>query len=892
MKILVLLMFSSPLIASIGVLLFFAIEKFRLQQKLHMGFVAFTRYVAVWGICGFGLAFLFVLYLSIVTESHQAPLGLLRYGLFGMALGEVLGAAIWRRNALKPNALKPRSSLNSFHQEGVHPNILVFSDGTGNSSGKLFRTNVWRLYKAVDLADPQNPREPRQFAYYDDGVGTSSFRPLALLGGAIGVGLARNVRDLYAFVCRTYRPGDKIYAFGFSRGAFTVRVLVGLILNQGIVQYNGSEADLKRDVKNAYRAYRRERCVWRGQVHVKVARWLRDLVIECLLGKSYNKLNNIHFVDGKELKVEFVGVWDTVAAYGLPIDELTRAIDFIWPLSMPDRNLNRNVNRAMHALSLDDERNTFHPQLWNEGPPPKSTDIPAPNEGRPTGTIKCERLSQVWFAGVHSDVGGGYPDDSLSYVPLEWMMTGAKNAGVRFSKEICLDYLALSDENGPIHDSRRGLAGYYRYNPRRIERLTHTKEVTIEQIKIHESVLRHIRVGQDGYAPIVPPPDFNVARINGTIVPGQNYLNVPLDPASPYAVSREHVFNWVWWRRIAYFGTLFSTIALVLAPLPKGACESRFCFASEWINVLSFVLPGFASTWIDTFASHPNVFFGIGLLILIGLYFGSLFDLRIHDAMRRVWYAIPATQPETPGPFPVPVSPSAVNGRIQWLRTQEWYQDAFRVLTDRLMPAFFLLVVVLYVAPALVTRLVFSIQDSFGCVCIASGSPQDVTSEPSQADFKTNTLCSPTGLMLAKGGTYRLRFEIPAGDPWIDKNIPAGPNGVYDVPLPVTLVMTAGVPFRRHLTQPWFKPMARIRNVGNDDYALDPKPSLPEREIRASKGTKLSPSPSDIWFESEIVARSSGELFLYVNDAYFNRFYDNNRGSARVTVQLVTAPPP
>ena len=227
------------------------------------------------------------------------------------------------------------------------------------------------------------------------------------------------------------------------------------------------------------------------------------------------------------------------------------------------------------------------------------------------------------------------------------------------------------------------------------------------------------------------------------------------------------------------------------------------------------------------------------------------------------------------------------------LRTKEWYRYVFRFLTHWLMPAAFLLVVVGYVALALVTRLVFSIQDSAGAVCIASGSPQDVTSEPSQTDFKTNALCSPTGLKLAKGGTYRLRFAIPAGDPWIDDTIPAGPNGVHHVTFCHRLLMTAGVPFRRRLTQPWFKPMARIGNIGNDDYALDPKPSLPEREIRASKGTKLQLSPGDISFESEIVARSSGELFLYVNDApYFKGFYDNNRGSARLTVQLMTAPPP
>jgi uncharacterized protein (DUF2235 family) len=787
----------------------------------------------------------------------------------------------------------------------MHRNILVFSDGTGNSSGKLFRTNVWRLYKAVDLADPKDPQEPRQFAYYDDGVGTSSFRPLALLGGALGVGLARNVRDLYAFVCRTYRPSDKIYAFGFSRGAFTVRVLVGLILNQGIVRYNGSEADLQREVVRAYRAYRRERFTWRWQLHVIFARWLRDQVIAAwdkrLYGKSYNQHDNIHSVDGEELKVEFVGVWDTVAAYGLPIDELTRAVDyFIWPLSMPDRDLNPRVKRAMHALSLDDERNTFHPQLWNEGRPPKSPGIPAPNEGRPPGTIEGERLSQVWFAGVHSDVGGGYPDDSLSYVPLEWMMTGAKHADVRFCEEIWRDYRALSDENGPIHDSRRGLGGYYRYNPRRIERLTHTDQVTIDRSKIHESVLRRIQVGQDGYAPIVPPPDFDVAQIDGTIVRGNNYLKFPLDPAPSYDRLREHVFNWVWWRRIAYFGTLFATIALVLAPLawpplPKGACESQFCFTSEWINVLSFVVPGFAATWTDTFASHPKVFLGIGALILIGLLASSWCELRIRDVMRRVWYAIPATRPETPGrTFLAPVSPNAVNRAIQALRTKEWYPYVFRFLTHKLLPMAFL-VVVGYGALALVTRLVFSIQDSAGAVCSASGSPQDVTSEPSQAEFKTNALCSPTGLKLAKGGTYRLRFVIPAGDPWIDKKSPAGPNGVH--PDDVTFAMTAGVPLRRRLTQPWFKPMARIGNIGNDDYALDPKPSLPEREIRASKGTNLPPSPGDISFESEMVARSSGELFLYVNDAvfppYFNHWlYGNNRGSARVTVQLVTTPPP
>jgi hypothetical protein len=109
--------------------------------------------------------------------------------------------------------------------------------------------------------------------------------------------------------------------------------------------------------------------------------------------------------------------------------------------------------------------------------------------------------------------------------------------------------------------------------------------------------------------------------------------------------------------------------------------------------------------------------------------------------------------------------------------------------------------------------------------------------------------------------------------------------------------MTAGVPLRRRLTQPWFKPMARIGTIGTDDYALDPKPSLPQPETHTSKGEKCLTAPGAFSFTSEIVARSSGELFLYVNDAvfppFFNHwFYRNNEGSARVTVQLVTTPPP
>ena len=141
--------------------------------------------------------------------------------------------------------------------QGVEPakpkerRVVLLSDGTGNSAAKLFKTNVWRLYRALDLVEA--PGRVPQIACYNDGVGTSSFKPLAVLGGVFGWGLKRNVLHLYEFLCRNWREGDRVYAFGFSRGAFTIRLVVGLIASQGLVQAS-SEVELVRYTRDAYRS--------------------------------------------------------------------------------------------------------------------------------------------------------------------------------------------------------------------------------------------------------------------------------------------------------------------------------------------------------------------------------------------------------------------------------------------------------------------------------------------------------------------------------------------------------------------------------------------------------------------------------------------------------------
>jgi uncharacterized protein (DUF2235 family) len=792
-----------------------------------------------------------------------------------------------------------------------YKNIILLSDGTGNSSAKLFKTNVWRVYQALDLADPKDPEQPRQFAFYDNGVGSSSFKPLAALGGAVGVGLSRNVRDLYTFVCRTYQPGDKIYAFGFSRGAFTIRVLVGLILDQGLVPYDGNEAELDRYAAAAYRAYRKKYNTTGGLVGP--LRQLRDFVIDTrdrLFGRRlYRQVVKIGRPQSPDaLNIEFVGLWDTVDAYGLPVDEMTRAVDwFIWPLTMRDLNLNGRVKRARHALALDDERNTFHPRLWNEEPFAERPDTGVPGGNRATTHIDEERISQVWFAGVHSNVGGGYPDDSLAHVSLEWIMSEAKKYGVRFSTKIWDEFRAVADENGPIYDSRHGLGGYYRYNPRRIEKLTHTDEVVIKRPKVHESVLRRIQVGHDGYAPFVLPRDFAVVSIDGAIVDRAEYRETHV--GKDFSKERENVWNWVWWRRLAYFSTLFTTFTLALMPLiwpalPKGACESKFCFVSDGIDFVAAILPGLSTTWTDSFSSHPDVFLVLASLIGFGLWVGGGLECTIHDAMRPIWYSIPNTRPRDISPFSGPARPGLMNRAVEWLRTRRLYQSTFWYVSNWVIPSLFLLLVG-YTAIAIVSQVTFAIRVSWGDVCASTGTPKAVFAQEEAYPFTTNALCASTGLQLDKGATYRLRFTIPKSIPWTDNGIPAGPNGIRSEHVPIT--MTVGVPLRRYLSLPWFKPIARIGVSGTDEYPLDPKPSLAwnsdSRKPKTSgwlnwlntcSGATAArgPSTADVIFESEIVARSSGELFLYVNDAVLHPalttlFYCNNEGTAHVTVERV-----
>jgi len=542
--------------------------------------------------------------------------------------------------------------------------IILLSDGTGNSAGKVWRTNVWRVFQALEL------KGSNQIAIYDDGVGTSSFKPLAILGGVFGYGLKRNVLNLYKFLCRNYQPGDQIYAFGFSRGAFTIRIVVGLVLNQGLVKF-ANETELDKKAHAAYRAYRHDKYpAWNLQYPFRLARFLLDKLFYTSCERPV-------------AAIEFVGVWDTVAAYGLPIDEMTRGVsEWIWPLEMPNKDFNKKIRKARHALAIDDERATFHPVLWDEDH----------SNTKPSGKSRStsdEQLLQVWFAGVHSNVGGGYPDDSLANISLAWMMGEAKAAGLLFKDmpddepDALLSTDSAKDKDGRLYDSRSGLGGYYRYSPRKISDFynampkTHAADGTPNPApipKIHDAVFGRIRTGAHLYAPIGFPADYEVVKSKDAVVaysatgPTISSTASTIEPnsaaiaegaqANVRHAAQEDIWDIVWRKRTIYFLTVFATGYLLLYPLLRDSyafqeLRSPLRMVSDTIRLIGSVLPGLASRWIDAYARDPGWFLVWAFLVAFLTWISSRLAGSISDRMRLLWTKyLPASnkpaEPRTP----------------------------------------------------------------------------------------------------------------------------------------------------------------------------------------------------------------------------------------------------
>lgn len=439
--------------------------------------------------------------------------------------------------------------------------LVIFSDGTGNKGGVTNDTNVWRLYQMIDR------NKSGQLTYYDDGVGTQNFSPVKIVSGALGWGLSRNIRQAYAFLVKNYNPGDKIYLFGFSRGAYTVRSLLEMVHACGLVnRHTGgtnnepavdlTTEEIDKRVRAAFKAYRsvnKEAC----EIHAK-------------------KYKNL------KVAIEFIGVWDTVDAVGLPFNG-SLAIELLyWSLfrsrayEFRDQTIN-GAKVARQALAIDDERKSFHPNYWAEaGKYVSGLD----SNGNPV--LDDANLEQVWFTGMHSNCGGSYPKDGLAYITLEWMISEMDEAGVlaRTSDPTTRGLLDLSgaevrrvrdlaNDGDKLYDSRDGIANFYRYDPRRLSKFA---DGTKQPIKIHVSVINRIIKRTQNYAPLF------IEQANGTefgdkipvVYTGheKSQFRKPKESDDePFlqslpAETKKHLDSLVWWREKVFYALFFLSISI------------------------------------------------------------------------------------------------------------------------------------------------------------------------------------------------------------------------------------------------------------------------------------------------------------------------------------------
>ncbi len=269
--------------------------------------------------------------------------------------------------------------------------IVICSDGTWNTPDQELPSNVTRLARAVL---PTAPDSTAQVVFYDAGVGTEGFLPYRLVGMVSGKGIQKNIRDCYRFIMHNYEDGDEIYMFGFSRGAYTVRSLAGMVRNVGLL--HKPEADRLQD---AYRLYHRPDA-----------------------GPESGEAKKFRAAYSREIEVTFIGVWDTVGSLGIPVRGIGRVPGLGWLAparrhQFHDVELNRWVKHACHVLAIDERRCPFKASLWKNKPKPGQT------------------VEQVWFAGTHGDVGGTGRDTSLADAPFQWMVDRASAHGLALDTE-------------------------------------------------------------------------------------------------------------------------------------------------------------------------------------------------------------------------------------------------------------------------------------------------------------------------------------------------------------------------------------------------------------------------------------------------------------------------
>ena len=369
--------------------------------------------------------------------------------------------------------------------------LVICCDGTWNkpdqkAGGRVTPTNVVKLSHCLDKVDQdKNVQE----VYYHTGVGTDGDWLDKFWGGAMGAGLDGIILSAYSWLCRHWEPDSRLFLFGFSRGAYTVRSLTGVIRKCGLLNLEGLPESEKW-----------ERLT---QVFQTVYRQKKDPN----LGLKY--LPDAGPASEK-VKISFLGVWDTVGSLGIPDDMgLLNLLDNPARYQFHDTDLSPQVQVSRQALAMDEMRSSFAPTKWSNVPP----------------TADCQ---QIWFPGCHSDVGGGFAETGLSDGALKWMIEEAAKVGLGFRTSSVAQI--QPSFQGPLHDPVEGVWAVMRTQPRNVP------EVKADPPLFHPSALSRV-----ADPPIAQAPFWSTLSVPCSVEvyakERWNFTGVYLQAGKPYQLT-------------------------------------------------------------------------------------------------------------------------------------------------------------------------------------------------------------------------------------------------------------------------------------------------------------------------------------------------------------------
>jgi len=315
-------------------------------------------------------------------------------------------------------------------------NLVICCDGTGNEIGVTI-SNVLKLFRMIEKSD-------RQRVWYNAGVGTIGQQNpwtrfvqklRGVFGLATGLGLDDHVLAAYRFLCSNYREGDRVWLFGFSRGAYTVRALAAFIHVMGVFR-----ADQLNVAGYAWTAFKRASGRDRGRATASTPRSATEVPQK--LSPLEEAWHFSQVIGGKPITIEFIGVWDTVASVIVPnFEQVSFSLQ-----TLRFTRTNPSVKTFRQAMAIDERRRMFRLNPWTD-----AQDF-RPNPFNRKFDV-AQDIKQAWFAGVHADIGGGYEaaESGLSKFPLAWMVEEAAAAGLRINRSMINHLVYGKPRKGSTH---------------------------------------------------------------------------------------------------------------------------------------------------------------------------------------------------------------------------------------------------------------------------------------------------------------------------------------------------------------------------------------------------------------------------------------------------------